>query len=315
VTVVLLGVGLVLLALPGALRSLGARLSPSEWCRSVSCCLRGGRLAIHAGLALAAVPVALGAVGADHLAHACHRTLTAGLPGPAVVGWLAVGLLADSALASLGRRREDRAALTRLRAEPWLGRHRDDDGVDLVTLPCADQVAYAVPGRRGLAGQIVVSSGLAATLDDEELRSVLRHERAHLRHGHHRPLRLARDLEARFGWLPAVRASAATLRLAVERAADEDAAAVSPDARPAVRRALVKATALALGPVPAFTDAGTVAPRLRALAAPPPDPTVAARLAAAGPTVGLCALASAAVAACGLAAHRGLDGLLGHCPF
>lgn len=314
-TVVLLAVGLALLALPGALRSLGARLSPAEWCRSASSCLRVGRLAVHGALGLAAAPVVLEAAGAHQLAHACHRTAMVGVPAPAVLGWLAVALLVDSARASLAEWHRDRAAIRCLRAEPWLGRHQDDEGVDVVTLPCRDQVAYAVPGRRGVAGQIVVSAGLAATLDADELRAVLRHEHAHLRHRHHRLLRLARDLDARFGWLGPVRRSTAALRLAVERSADEDAAAASPEARPVVRRALLKATALALGPVPSFTDTGTIAPRLQALAGPPPDPTIAARLAAAGPTLGLSTVAGTAFTACSLGAHEGLDGLLGHCPF
>jgi len=315
VTVVLAGVGLALLALPGALRSLGARLSPSEWCRSVRVCLRVGRFAVHAGLGLAAVPVVLDAAGAHQLAHACHRAAMAGVTAPSFVGWLAVGLLAVSAYSSVAARRRDQAAIRRLRAEPWLGRHRDDGGVDVVTLPCGEHLAYAVPGRRDLADQIVVSAGLVTMLDEEELGAVLDHERAHLRHRHHELLRLARDLDSRLSWLRPVRRSTGVLRLAVERAADEDAAATSPDARPAVRRALLKATALAVGPVPSFTDTGTIGPRLQALAAPPPNPTLAMRLAAAGPTLGLSGLAAAAFTACSLAAHEGLDGLLGHCPF
>lgn len=311
-TLVLLAVGLALLALPGLLRSAGARLAPAEWCRSVAACLRVGRVAIHAGLGLAAAPVALDAAGVHHLAHACHRTAMDGVPAPAVAGWVAVVLVAASTHVSLAARRRDRAALARLRAEPWLGSHRHDDGIDVVTLPCADRLAYAVPGR---PHQIVVSAGLLEALDDEERRAVLRHERAHLRHRHHSLLRLAGDLDARFGWLPPARGSIGVLRLAVERWADEEAGSGSRDARPAVRRALLKTTALALTPAPAFTDVCTIAARLHALSAPPPRPTMRRRALTAGPMVGLCAATAVALTACSVAAHDRLDGLLGHCPF
>jgi hypothetical protein len=39
-SVLLLAVGLLLLALPGALGPVGARLAPAEWCRAVIACLR-----------------------------------------------------------------------------------------------------------------------------------------------------------------------------------------------------------------------------------------------------------------------------------
>jgi hypothetical protein len=313
-SVVLLAVGLVLLALPGILGSTGSRLSPTEWCRAVSLCLRVGRFAVLAALALTAAPALLDAAGADHIAHACHRMVMGGLPvpAPAIAAWAAVWLLVVATHLSLTARRRDRVALRRLHAEPWLGDHQTASGVDVVTLPCADRLAYAVPGR---PDQIVVSDGLVATLDDEELHAVLRHERAHLRHRHHRLLRLAGDLDACLAWLPPVRRSVDVLRLTVERWADEDAAGGPHDARPAVRRALLKTAALALGPVPSFTDASTVGARLHALAAPPPAPTMPVRVAATGPILSLCLLVTGAVTACILAAHHGLDGLLGHCPF
>jgi hypothetical protein len=312
VSVVLLGVGLVLLVLPGVLSSTGSRLSPPEWCRAVTICLRVGRFAVLVALGLAAAPALLEQAGAHHVAHACHRVVMGGLPVPSVVAWVALWLLGAATLRSLSVRRRDRDALRRLHAEPWLGAHRHERGVDVVTLPCRERLAYAVPGR---PGQIVVSDGLVGALDDVELHAVLRHERAHLRHRHHRVLRLAGDLDARLGWLPPVRRSVEVLRLAVERWADEDAAAPSHGARPAVRRALLKVTALTLGPVPSFTDVGTVAARLDALAAPPPAPTLPQRMAATGPMLLLCLLVAGAVTACTLAAHHGLDGVLGHCPF
>jgi hypothetical protein len=312
VSVLLLAVGLVLVALPRALGPLGARVAPSEWCRAVVVCLRVGRLSVRAGLAFAVLPPALRSVGAHEFAHACHRSMAAGLPVPPGAGWLAGLALAAAVLRSAATRRRNAAALGRLRVEPWLGRHHVDAGVDVVELPCAERLAYAVPGR---PDQVVVSDGLLGALDDEEAEAVVRHERAHLRHRHHDALTLARDLEAWMGWFPPARASVATLRLAVERWADEEAGSASASARPAVRRALVKTAALAVGPVPTFTDACTIAARLDALAATPPAPSIPVRVAATGPMLGLCALAVGGLAGCAVVAHAGIDAVLAHCPF
>lgn len=311
-SLLLLAVGLVMVGLPGALVRLGARVAPSEWCRAVVVCLRVGRFAIHAALAFATLPLVLQAAGAHEFAHACHRSVTAGLPVPLGISGVSAVALVASLARSADARRRNAVALGRVRVEPWLGHHRVEDGVDVVTLPCADRLAYAVPGR---PDQVVVSDGLLQALDHDEAAAVLRHERAHLRHRHHDALTLARDLEAWLGWLPPARTSVAALRLAVERWADEDAGSASATARPAVRRALLKTVALALGPVPTFTDAWTIAARLDALAATPPAPSVPVRVAATGPMLALCALVLGALAACAVVAHEGIDGLLGHCPF
>lgn len=311
-SLLLSAVGLVLVGLPGALVPLGARVAPAEWCRAVVVCLRVGRFVIRLALALAALPVALQAAGAHEVAHACHRSVTAGLPVPMGVGGVAAVALVASLARSVGTRRRNAVALERVRVEPWLGHHRVEDGVDVVTLPCADRLAYAVPGR---PDQVVVSDGLLRALDHDEAAAVLRHERAHLRHRHHDALTVARDLEAWLAWFRPARASVGALRLAVERWADEDAASASAAARPAVRRALLKTVALALGPVPTFTDAGTIAARLDALASTAPAPSVPVRVAATGPLLALSALVLGVLAACVVVAHEGIDGLLGHCPF
>jgi Zn-dependent protease with chaperone function len=275
-------------------------------------CLRVGRFAVHGGLALAALPPALELAGARAFAHACHRSVSAGVPAAPGIGGVAAVALAASVTGSVRARRRNAAALRRLRVEPWLGRHRAEGDVEVVTLPCAERLAYAVPGR---PDQVVLSDGLLGALDDDEAEAVLRHESAHLRHGHHDALTLARDLEAWMGWFAPARASVAVLRLAVERWADEDAGGASPSARPAVRRALVKTVALAVGPAPAFTDAGTIAARLDALAATPPAPSVPVRVAATGPLLGMCAVVVGGLGACALVAHEGAEGLLGRWPF
>jgi hypothetical protein len=310
VSLLLVVAGLALLATPAVLEGAGRRMAPPEWCRTVVACLRTGSLAVHAGLWLTFGPVALRVLGADELAHACHEAFVARLPWPAVTGWLAGVVLVASMWRAVTARRRQRQRLDVMRAEPWLGKHRLEGGVDMVTLPCAEPLAYAVPGR---PDQIAVTEGLALALDDDEMSAVVRHEQSHLRWRHHQALALGADIEARFGWFAPARRSAGGLRLAVERWADEDAGLGSEEARPAVRRALVKTVALAMGPVPAFSDLETIAARLNALAVAPPRSGLRGRLAATGPTLALTILVTGSVVVCAMVAHHGIDEVLGHC--
>jgi Zn-dependent protease with chaperone function len=312
VSVVLVLTGLALVATPAGLSGAGRRMAPPEWCRAVVACLRTGRLGVHAGLWMAFVPVVLGVVGADGLAHACHEAFGARPPLPAAAGWLAGGLLAVSTWRSRAARRHRRRVLEVMRAEPWLGEHRLEAGVDVVTLPCTEPLAYAVPGR---PDQIAVTEGLASALDDDEMEAVVRHEQSHLRWRHDEALAVGADIEARFGWFAPARRSASGLRLAVERWADEDAGIGSEGARPAVRRALVKAVALSISPVAAFSDVETIAARLDALAVAPPRSGLRARLAATGPAVVLSTLVAGSSLVCAAVAHHGIDEVLGHCAF
>lgn len=311
-SLLLLFTGLALLATPAALDGVGRRVAPPDWCRTVLACLRTGRLAVHAALWVAFAPVALRAVGADELAHACHEAFMGRLPLPTATGWLAGGLLAASTWRAASARRRRRGGLEVLRAESWLGQHRLEDGIDVVTLPCSEPLAYAVPGP---PDQIALTEGLASALDDDEISAVVRHEQSHLRWRHHQTLALGADIEAQFGWFAPARRSTGALRLAVERWADEDAGTGSEQARPAVRRALLKSVALAIGAVPAFSDVDTIAARLDALAMAPPRSGRQARLAAIGPSAALTSLVAGSIVACALVTHHGIDQILGHCPF
>jgi Zn-dependent protease with chaperone function len=138
-------------------------------------------------------------------------------------------------------------------------------GSELVVLPDAGPTAYAVPGD---PGRIVVSVAMLRALDDEERRVLLAHERAHLRHRHHRYVHVG-DLAA--AAVPILAPIRSRLRFATERWADETAAEAVGDrvltARAIARAALATsgapATALAaadLG-VPARVDALLGRPR------------------------------------------------------
>lgn len=79
-----------------------------------------------------------------------------------------------------------------------------------------DAYVCAIPGR---PGRIVISSGLLRALNAEQQRAVFAHERAHLRHHHHRYRWLSRLVAAN----PLLRSLPVHLDYALERWADEEA--------------------------------------------------------------------------------------------
>ncbi|GAA1439138.1 M56 family metallopeptidase [Nocardiopsis tropica] len=84
-------------------------------------------------------------------------------------------------------------------------------------------IAVAVPGHHG---GVLVSRGMMRMLSREELQVVFRHEHSHLRHGHHVYTVLGAFSAAVF---PPLNSLHSSLRLALERWADEDAAAATGD--------------------------------------------------------------------------------------
>jgi Zn-dependent protease with chaperone function len=82
-------------------------------------------------------------------------------------------------------------------------------------------VAYCLPGLRP---RVVVSRGVVAILEEQELRAVLAHERAHLGQRHDLVVLPFVALSATFPWLPAVRHARAEVLLLVEVLADDRAA-------------------------------------------------------------------------------------------
>lgn len=125
-------------------------------------------------------------------------------------------------------------------------------------------LAFAVSA--GGSERIVVSAGMVEALEPIDLRVVLAHERAHLRHRHHRFLHA---VEVASCIVPLLAPARAAVRFATERWADEEAAAEVGDRRQ-VAVAIARA-ALAVHdfrPALAFTGGSTTA-RVQALVDPP----------------------------------------------
>ena len=303
---VLVGVGLV--ALPAVQHRRLEQLAPTEWCHATATSIRAGMAVLQLGLLFGAAPTLLRAVGVHEAADACHRMFGPVAPGGAVTGWFSAALLGYVLHARRRARRHVRRVTEVTTIEPWLGTHQLVDGVDHVTIPSDRPLAYAVPGP---APQIVVSDRLRASLTPDELSAVLRHESSHLRRGHHRELTLACEVETVFSRLPQVMGTAALLRLAVERVADEDAIATTED-RGHVRDALVKtATSMVAAAVPAFTPAATILHRITALETAP-HALPSTRVAALAPILLAVGGAWTAVAFWTLASHH-LFGLIAIC--
>lgn len=101
------------------------------------------------------------------------------------------------------------------------------------------------------SGEIVVSAAMLRSLDAGERRALLAHERSHVRHRHHRYLRVVNAAT----WLPVLRGLRRQARFATERWADEDAAREIGDRR-VVARAIARAALAEPAPVPGLALAG-----------------------------------------------------------
>ena len=103
-----------------------------------------------------------------------------------------------------------------------------DDGVRVTMLESPRPAAFSLPPGRQSSGVVVVSTGMLDGLDDAERAVLLAHERSHVVRRHHRLITLTR-VSAVFH--PALWPLSTAVRFAVERWADEDAAAASHDRR------------------------------------------------------------------------------------
>lgn len=262
-----LGIGFALMALPGGLRRLGRRIDPSRWAFACLVALVAGAATIGGTLMVVALPVVLDAVGEAAAAEECRQMFDITLPATPTAGWVALGV--STWLVTCGRRHWRRATRTQRATvvEPGIGEHRNLGRHELVVLPCAEMLAFSAPGH---PGQVLISQGLTRQLDAAALDVIIHHEVAHLDARHALWLRAAASLDAMFAALPTVASSISSLRLALERWADEVAVRAGNGNRTRVSEALLHVTEMRLGAdVAGFSSAETLAERVTALRHPP----------------------------------------------
>jgi Zn-dependent protease with chaperone function len=232
-------------------------------------------VALCTGIALSVAAVLVGVqLGPlPRLGHWSVPSLRSGMGFPDAAGLLAMVLV----LAALGSAlvRGVRTGRALLAASRTARRLRPADG-RLVLVDDRTPLAYSV---LGFPGRIVVSTAMLAALSADERRVLLAHEDSHLRNRHQLYAGLARLAAAAN---PLLRPVALAVAEAVERAADEDAAAAVGDrqlaARALARAALARAAhagpaATAATPAAALGaaegSAALIADRVRSLLAPP----------------------------------------------
>jgi Zn-dependent protease with chaperone function len=144
-------------------------------------------------------------------------------------------------------------------------------------------VAFCIPGARPL---LVLSSGMVAELDEDQVAAVVAHERAHLKERHHLLLLPFVAWKAALPVLPAAARAHAAVRELVEMRADDVALTTlsGPVPRRTLARAIVAAAAGTGGAgVPdgaLAVTGGTTAARVMRLLEPPRPLSAAARWAA-----------------------------------
>lgn len=258
----------VVLALTGS--ALGRWLPPATAVRLLStsalvtALATGFVLSVAAFVALAQIPqvAALGRWSA--------RALAAGEPVPVTLGALC-GVISAVLIAAAMRRVV--VAVRDLAAAEAACRRLGAGTDGLVVVDDSSPDAYALPG---LTGRVVVSTAMLRALPALERRVLLAHEAAHLRRRHHLYVQLA-ELSASAN--PLLRPLATSVRVAVERWADEDAATAVGDrsvaARAVARASLAQGrtavTDRSLGVALRMADSMALA-RTKALLAPAPSP-------------------------------------------
>lgn len=113
------------------------------------------------------------------------------------------------------RERTRHAQLITLLSEPM----SDRPGTRLIDTPAP--VAYCLPGA--LKSITVLTAGLIELLDDEELRAVIEHERAHVRLRHDIVLIFFTAWKVSLPWLPTARNASREVALLLEMHADDNA--------------------------------------------------------------------------------------------
>ena len=233
-----------------------------------------GALLVH-GLAPwgHSLPEAVGAVVTGHpAADPVRGDHWVALTLAAVLAFELIGVLLLSWVRTTRTRRRHRALLE-LVVQP------SADLPDTRLLEHPAPVAFCIPGARPL---LVLSSGMVAELDEDQLAAVVAHERAHLREHHHLLLLPFVAWEAALPVLPAAGRAHAAVRELVEMRADD--VALESLAGRVPRRTLAQAIVAAAGGaggagVPdgalAVTGSATGARVVRLLEPPSPLPVVA----------------------------------------
>jgi Zn-dependent protease with chaperone function len=121
-------------------------------------------------------------------------------------------------------------AMTFVRASRQRSRHRQLVGLLSAPMPeqpgtrildSAAPVAYCLPGAP--RSMTVLSAGLLELLDDEQLRAVIAHERAHMNQRHHLVLLAFRAWRSALPWFPIASRAQDAVGVLVEMLADDQA--------------------------------------------------------------------------------------------
>lgn len=180
--------------------------------------------ALFTGVALVAAALVGTVLAATSLAVAADSGRAGGGALVTVVAWVSLtGAGAFIGLVSgLSQPLVDSYRRSLRRLSPVATDREDRGAFTLVRFNSEEFLAVAVPGRRP---EILLSSALEAHLTPEQLRAVLAHEYAHLRHRHGLAVRIA-ELNALClpRWVPAGNALRRATLLLVELAADDVAA-------------------------------------------------------------------------------------------
>ncbi|MFJ9697926.1 M56 family metallopeptidase [Kitasatospora sp. NPDC101183] len=264
-------------------RRLADALPPraAAWTLAGTAAVLAGGTVCSLGLLAAAGLLQLPPVAA--LGHLSLPWLTASspfAPPAAAVAGLALTALTALAVRTTRRHRHDlrtaRAAVHPPRAPRRLLDLLHPDEPPLAVLDDDRADAFALPGRLGEPGHIVVTSGMLRALDAPERAALLAHERAHLTARHHLFLALAEHAAVLH---PALRPLRTPLAYHLERWADEAAATHVGDRTVTARAVGRAALAASRSPWPArprlvaAAHSGPVPRRVAALLHPRPTPT------------------------------------------
>lgn len=212
---ILLVTGVTALSLPAVGQRLFARMVPHQAVRVNFAALILGLVSVICGLVVTASTWLLSS-SAHSVELLNHLSPGARAAGPLAIALLVIAAFVISRALFAGWR--GRRASLALRK---LGYVSTVDGQPVLVLPTQRLTAFAMPRTDT---PIVVTTSLTELLGDEELKAVVRHERAHLQHKHHRHLLTASLVDACFAsFVPTIRRSTDNFRSSLERLADHEA--------------------------------------------------------------------------------------------